>query len=131
VKPCDVTGSRDHGYPALDIRTGHRYDQAVYATENGIIRSEFSGGYNSPYPGPSAPAGSTDYVTLSTYSGNSVKYVHVSPTLQPGSLVYAGDLIGYNDDTGRQSGPHVHMEVSASGTRIDPASYLGSSCSAY
>jgi RHS repeat-associated protein len=130
AKPCDTSGSRDHGYPAEDIRTGHRYGVPIYATEDGIIGNEFSGGYNSPYPGPPAPSGSTDYVILRTYSGNYVKYVHVTPALQPGSIVNAGDVIGYNDNTGRQSGPHVHMEINHNGHKIDPSSYLQFSCSA-
>jgi len=129
VKPCDASGSRDHGYPALDIRTGHQYGVPIYATEDGLIGKEFGDGYSSPYPGPKAPPDSTDYVILRTNSGNLVKYVHVSPALQPGSIVHAGDVIGYNDDTGRQSGPHVHMEINRNGHKIDPRSYLQFSCS--
>lgn len=128
VKPCDVSGSRDHGYPAIDIHTGHQYGQPVYATEDGIITAGFADGYNSPYPGPKAPPNSTDFVQLGTYSGNAVKYVHVSPILQVGSIVFAGDQIGYNDNTGRQSGPHVHMEVWLNDVKVDPSNYLWSSC---
>jgi len=37
-----------------------------------------------------------------------------------GSLVSAGDLIGYMGETGFVNGPHVHWEVVISGVRTDP-----------
>lgn len=65
------------------------------------------------------------------YSGNGPRidnpdgefqiYVHVKSVVKVGQKVKAGDLIGYTDRSGTQTGPHVHVSTfTASGVEYDP-----------
>lgn len=78
--------------------------------------------------------------TLKVYGGNgaygnyaqiqhngqyATAYAHMSrfaPGLRVGSRVRQGQIIGYVGTTGRSTGPHLHYEVLAGGTQINPLS---------
>jgi murein DD-endopeptidase MepM/ murein hydrolase activator NlpD len=50
-------------------------------------------------------------------------YGHMSEIVaQPGSYVRAGQVIGYVGSSGLSTGPHVHFEVRANGTPVNPLS---------
>ncbi len=52
-------------------------------------------------------------------------YAHLSgfaPTLDVGSLVHRGDIIGYVGMTGVATGPHLYYELLVDGRQIDPES---------
>ncbi len=56
------------------------------------------------------------------------RYAHMDafgPGIQTGSVVNSGDLIGYVGTTGRSTGPHLHFEIHASGSPIDPLTASG------
>lgn len=55
------------------------------------------------------------------YSG----YLHQSEILvQPGDMVTQGQVIGKVGGTGRVTGPHLHWEIWAGGTQVDPMLWL-------
>jgi len=44
--------------------------------------------------------------------------------VQPGQQVDAGQVIGTLGNSGRTTGPHLHLELLLNGQRIDPATVL-------
>lgn len=58
-------------------------------------------------------------------NGIETLYGHMSDyvkSLHKGSVVRAGDIIGFVGSTGRSTGPHLHYEVRINGQHINPAS---------
>ena len=56
-----------------------------------------------------------------------VLYGHTSghpASIQTGSVVKPGDVIGYVGSTGNSTGPHVHYEIRYNGQIIDPSPFL-------
>ena len=52
-------------------------------------------------------------------------YGHLSAfNTQPGTHVKAGDIIGYEGQSGRSTGPHLHYEVRIYNTPVNPWRYL-------
>lgn len=52
-------------------------------------------------------------------------YGHLSSfNVQPGMHIKAGDVIGYEGDSGRSTGPHLHYEVRIYNTPVNPWRYL-------
>ncbi|MDP2270569.1 MAG: M23 family metallopeptidase [Archangium sp.] len=53
--------------------------------------------------------------------GTSTLYAHASGVaVNPGDHVDAGDVLGWVGQTGRTTGPHLHLEVRKAGQFIDP-----------
>lgn len=63
-----------------------------------------------------------NYIVVLMDSGYSVKYMHLdSLGVQPGEKVTKGMLIGATGNTGRSTGPHLHLEVRTPDNKaIDP-----------
>ncbi|MGB8635259.1 MAG: M23/M56 family metallopeptidase [Rhodanobacteraceae bacterium] len=52
-------------------------------------------------------------------------YVHLQTTaVKAGDTVKAGALIGKVGETGKSTGPHLHLELYHDGVQLDPAKYL-------
>lgn len=52
-------------------------------------------------------------------------YAHNSWTfVSPGDSVEAGEVIALSGSTGRSTAPHLHLEVSQGGTRVDPLPFV-------
>lgn len=52
-------------------------------------------------------------------------YAHNSWTfVSPGDSVEAGEVIALSGNTGRSTAPHLHLEVSQGGTRVDPLPFV-------
>ncbi len=66
------------------------------------------------------------YVDLMLDDGTLISYGHMSSSLvSDGQRVGAGDVIGLVGNTGRSTGPHVHLEVSLpGGTKVNPQPWL-------
>jgi len=86
----------------------------IYAVSNGVITStEYDGAY-----------GNKTVETLE--DGTEIWYCHQNAfNVAPGTVVHAGDLIGYIGSTGHVTGPHLHLEVRpGGGDPVDPYTAL-------
>jgi murein DD-endopeptidase MepM/ murein hydrolase activator NlpD len=55
-------------------------------------------------------------------------YDHLSQILvEPGRTVQTGQVIGLGGDTGRTTGPHLHLEVWVGGVQVNPIDWLAKS----
>ncbi len=98
-------------HPGLDISTPE--GQPVYATAAGVVDvASYSGDFG-------------NLVELRHDFGLSTRYAHLSRfAVVPGASVARGDVVGYVGATGRATGAHVHYEILANGTPIDPLQIL-------
>lgn len=83
----------------------------VYAAGDGVI--EFSG----------RKGGYGNYVRVAHNSNYSTAYAHlnkINSKARKGSRVRQGDIIGFVGTTGNSTGPHLHYEVLAKGTQVNP-----------
>jgi len=87
------------------------YGTAVYAAEGGTVAAEASG--NGPatqgYPGCAGQNVPANFVQIKGNDGYFTSYVHVTPTVAIGVPTSAGQQIGVTDNSGCQSGGHIHM----------------------
>jgi murein DD-endopeptidase MepM/ murein hydrolase activator NlpD len=86
----------------------------IYAVSNGVITST---AYDGAY-------GNKTVETLE--DGTELWYCHQNAfNTTPGTVVHAGDLIGYIGSTGHVTGPHLHLEVRpGAGDPVDPYAAL-------
>ncbi|MEM5584944.1 M23 family metallopeptidase [Roseibium sp. AS2] len=67
-----------------------------------------------------------NFIELSHKEGTTSRYAHMheyADGIQLGSVVQAGDLIGYVGTTGLSTGPHLHFEIRMRGEPTDPLSF--------
>ena len=65
------------------------------------------------------------YVVIRHYNGLETVYGHMSKYLvRPGQQVKAGQLIGKGGNTGRSTGPHLHLETRYMGIAINPRAII-------
>ena len=87
------------------------YGTPVYAAEAGTVDKIATG--NGPaaqaYPACAGQGVPANYVKIKGDDGYFTVYVHVTPTVAVGARVALGDQIGVTDNSGCQSGGHVHM----------------------
>jgi murein DD-endopeptidase MepM/ murein hydrolase activator NlpD len=98
-------------HAGLDIAS--HYGDPVHATADGIVTEVGrDGGYGR-------------LVVIDHGFGVTTRYAHLSGfNVQPGMRVKAGDVIGYEGDSGRSTGPHVHYEIRIYNTPVNPWPYL-------
>ncbi len=66
-------------------------------------------------------------VEVAHADGTSTLYAHASGVaVNPGDRVNAGDVLGWVGQTGRTTGPHLHLEVRKAGQFLDPTVALKS-----
>lgn len=103
------------GHPGLDVSMS--VGSPVYAADRGTITyaSWASGSYY-------------DYgnlIVINHGNGYETFYAHLSGiNVYSGQTVESGQLIGYSGNTGRSSGPHIHIEIRLNDFRDNPLNYL-------
>lgn len=101
-----ITGERsNHTGVDLSAPTG----TPIPAAKDGVvIRCGERGGYG-------------DAIEIAHPDGTSTLYAHTSGVaVNPGDRVSAGQIIGWVGETGRTTGPHLHLEVRQGGKFLDP-----------
>ncbi len=90
-----------HGYNGIDL--GAPTGSSVVATAAGDVIIAREGGWNGGYG---------NYVVISHGNGTQTLYAHLSRvSTSVGEHVAQGQLIGAVGNTGRSTGPHLHIEV--------------------
>lgn len=85
--------------------------EPVYAMFAGTVRKVVSWAKAGNTSSTWAPGRTGNGVLVSNPDGEGQGYNHVRPVVKEGQKVKAGDLIGYTDRSGRQTGPHLHLET--------------------
>jgi len=98
-------------HAGLDIAS--KYGDPIRATADGVVaRTDRESGYGR-------------LVVIDHGFGVTTCYGHLSGfNTQPGMRVKAGDVIGYEGQSGRSTGPHLHYEVRIYNTPVNPWRYL-------
>jgi len=98
-------------HQGIDIST--EKGQPVYATADGLVESaSYTGDYG-------------NLIVLSHGFGLATRYGHLSAfAVKTGRAVKRGDIIGYVGSTGRSTGSHLHYEILANGSLINPLQLL-------
>jgi murein DD-endopeptidase MepM/ murein hydrolase activator NlpD len=100
-------------HAGLDIAS--HYGDEVHATADGVIEEV------------DQRAGYGRLIVIDHGFGVTTWYGHLSGfNVQAGMHVKAGEVIGYEGNSGRSTGPHVHYEVRIYNTPVNPWRYLRS-----
>lgn len=106
TSPYGMRRGRMHYGVDLDLETG----DAVMAAFPGMVRISK---YNKTFG---------HVVVVRHFNGLETLYAHLSKrSVEPGTLVEAGDTLGLGGNTGRSYGSHLHFEVRFLDQPIDPA----------
>lgn len=132
IKMVMFDGARSWSMPLtgehyITSKYGPRGSSSHYGTDirldiGDTVRSAFDGVVRiSKYN----PGGYGNYVMVRHYNGTETIYGHLSKRLVVvGQEVKAGELIGWGGNTGRSSGPHLHIEVRFKGIALDPQMFF-------
>lgn len=104
IDPIDGTHSNHTG-----VDLGAAEGTAIPAAKDGVVISAGErGGYGNA-------------IEVAHTDGTSTLYAHASGVaVNPGDQVNAGDVLGWVGQTGRTTGPHLHLEVRKAGQFLDP-----------
>lgn len=92
-------------------------DTPIYAVADGVVAANGTLGTGGAYG---------NAVFINHAEGWSTRYAHMvkRSKLQVGQAVKRGALIGAVGNTGRSSGPHLHLELRRNGKAFDPHPYV-------
>lgn len=92
-----------HGYNGVDLVSTLGLGAPVMATARGTVIIAKQGGYNGGYG---------SYVVIQHPNGVQTLYGHLqSVSVSTGERVAQGQVVGKMGNTGRSTGPHLHIEV--------------------
>lgn len=86
----------------------------VYAAFAGTVIKTSSGNPHGNRKSTWAPGRTGDGVLIRNRDNEAQGYNHMRPVVSVGDKIVEGQLIGYNNTSGNQTGPHVHFECWAS-----------------
>lgn len=99
--PGSVVTQRNHGYNAVDLGAGR--GTSIVAAASGQVVKSVGGGWNGGYG---------KFIVIEHNNGTRTLYAHLSGVIvSRGQDVVQGQVIGYNGNSGRTTGPHLHFEV--------------------
>ncbi len=110
VLPRSEYDDPHHTYPAIDlpVATG----TSVYAINGGTAAKI-------------ANTGGCGYgVRITARDGGVYTYCHFKQAAVASGEVKAGQLVGYSGNTGRSSGPHLHLQITRNGKLVCPQRLL-------
>ena len=109
-------GSCAHFHDGIDVVSG--YGTPVRSVAVGVVAYS---GWN-----PWDKEGRAYVVDVVHPDGFISRYGHLIATnrVRAGDLVYTGQVIGKMGSTGKSTGTHLHFELLANGTDVNPVSYL-------
>jgi murein DD-endopeptidase MepM/ murein hydrolase activator NlpD len=122
--PSDLAGEPalfgfPHFHPGVDL--GAPEGAPVVAAEGGQVLQAAE-----QVDSLGVAAGYGNLIEVAAPGGRIEYYGHLSGfAVDRGALVVSGELLGWVGTTGYSTGPHLHFELRASGTPVDPAPYLG------
>lgn len=101
------------GHTGIDIQ--NYYGAPEYAAADGVVVTSGWSIYGYGY-----------YVVLDHGNGVRTLYAHQNqqPPVYVGQQVKQGQVIGFEGETGRVSGEHLHFEVLINGTAVNPRPYI-------
>ena len=109
-------------HPISGIWSGHNgIDLAIpvgtplYAPDKGTITSSFTNDIGG------------NQAVITHPGGVKTGYAHLQSKLPQGSTVQRGEIFAYSGDTGRVTGPHLHLTVRKGGELVDPQAVTWSS----
>lgn len=92
-----------HGYNGVDLVATGGYGSPVMAAAGGEVIVARQGGYNGGYG---------NYVVVRHANETQTLYGHLrTVAVAPGDIVRQGEVIGYEGNSGRSTGTHLHFEV--------------------
>ena len=110
-----ITNYYWYGHPGLDISAS--IGSPVLAADTGTVT------YASWAAGTYYDYG--NLIVINHGNGYETFYAHLSSIgVYPGQTVEKGEWIGATGNTGRSSGPHIHIEIRLNDFRDDPLAYL-------
>lgn len=69
-------------------------------------------------------------VVIQHIAGYRTSYSHLSQVMVvPGTWIHAGHPLGRVGNSGRSTGPHLHLEITRFGQHLDPLDLLGTQLS--
>lgn len=117
-------------------RTGHRgtdfgvgIGTTISAAAAGTVARVSDGCSNRGSLSSRCGGGFGNYVAITHADGRTTYYAHMTPgtiRVREGQRVECGAVLGQSGNSGRSTGPHLHFEVRAGASRIDP---YGGACS--
>jgi hypothetical protein len=103
------------GHTGIDIALPE--GSPLYSVGNGIVEKVVDYG--------DVNSGKT--VILQLNNGDRIVYGHLSePNVHPGDIVIPGELVAFSGNTGRSTGPHLHLSAKQGNTPHDPSQYVES-----
>lgn len=110
MRPSPFTGEDEYHW-GIDLANDP--GTPIYATASGVIlKTKYEEGYGK-------------FIRIDHQNGYETLYGHMSSfKVREGDIVKKGQIIGYMGSTGKSTGPHVHYEVWAGGSKVNPADYL-------
>ena len=110
----DPINGRQRFHTGADVRMA--YGEEVSTAASGRVR----------FAGDRAGYGLT--VEVDHGNGYETRYAHLSSaSVKPGDVVDAGSVIARSGNSGRSTGPHLHVELLRHGQALDPSSLLTAS----
>jgi len=123
--PRYLTQGYTSAHKALDW--GGNNTVPIYAAQDGIVNyvinkyalndNNCDYGYGNKIRIVHGKEGTVEWATL---------YAHLNPNtlVKANDIVKMGEMIGFMDNNGCSTGPHLHFELQANGTGVNPLNYL-------